>query len=227
MLQVSRRRFAMDVPQEWLSREEMLAEKDADAFNDETFGDLGDDDGGWDDPGGTADGGWDDPGAGDISDLSAMTMGKQDMLHASREGNGDSFPSLPAGSGMLGGMLPQMPSLMTPQFLAQSASAKAGGFADKDAFLSSVGEDAPFLSSAQHHHLAAPGSSACHPFADTDAFLSSVGENAPFLSSAQHHHLVAPGTSGMAALPRIPTSGDDFGDDMWGGGLGVSLNPGP
>ena len=51
----------MDVPQEWLSREEMLAEKDADAFNDETFGDLGDNDGGWDDPGGAADGGWDDP----------------------------------------------------------------------------------------------------------------------------------------------------------------------
>jgi hypothetical protein len=40
----------MDVPQEWLSREAMLAAEDADALNDETFGDLGDDDGGWDDP---------------------------------------------------------------------------------------------------------------------------------------------------------------------------------
>ena len=37
----------MDVPQEWLSREAMLAAEDADALNDETFGDLGDDDGGW------------------------------------------------------------------------------------------------------------------------------------------------------------------------------------
>ena len=46
-----------------------------------------------------------------------MTFGQQDMLHASRDGqgNGSAFPSLPAGSGMLGGMLPQMPSLLTPQ----------------------------------------------------------------------------------------------------------------
>ena len=47
------------------------------------------------------------------------------------------------------------------QFLAQSAAQKA----DKEAFLSSVGEDAPFLSSASapHPHLAAPGTSGTRP----------------------------------------------------------------
>jgi hypothetical protein len=87
---------------------------DADAFNDETFGD----------------GGWDDPAPmGDISDLSAMTFNKADILQEAQKATGTdgadfAFPSLPMGDSLLGGTgKPAAPAgLMTPQMMMQSVA---------------------------------------------------------------------------------------------------------
>ena len=104
----------------WTTRDDLQGlgdEDDMDAFNDETFGD----------------GDWDSPAPmNDISDLSAMTLDKAQLLQEAVQksggtsvGGGDmSFPALPmAGASLLGGpgiakpMAP--PGLMTPQMMMQ------------------------------------------------------------------------------------------------------------
>ncbi len=77
------------MPQEWQNREDLLGgigdDDDADALNDETFG------GGWDDPA---------PMMGDISDLSAMTLDKAQILQEAAQ----SVPGAgAAGGGAAGG----------------------------------------------------------------------------------------------------------------------------
>ena len=118
------------MPQSWQNREDLLGglgdDDDADALNDETFGD----------------GGWDDPAPmGDISDLSAMTLDKAQILQEAAQrvpggggglgGGGGvsdgadfSFPSLPMGASLLGGTAkPLAPAgLMTPQMMMQSVA---------------------------------------------------------------------------------------------------------
>ena len=131
--------------QMWQNREDLLGglgdDDDADAFNDETFGD-----GGWDDPG----------GVGDISDLSAMTLDKAGILQeaAQLQGGGSgaggglsgsdgadfAFPSLPIGDNLLGGPAKPLTSgLLTPQMMMQSAADSK----DKKAFFSSAANDLP------------------------------------------------------------------------------------
>eukprot|EP00277_Geminigera_cryophila_P039072 CAMPEP_0173104026 /NCGR_PEP_ID=MMETSP1102-20130122/38875_1 /TAXON_ID=49646 /ORGANISM="Geminigera sp., Strain Caron Lab Isolate" /LENGTH=150 /DNA_ID=CAMNT_0013999223 /DNA_START=147 /DNA_END=596 /DNA_ORIENTATION=- len=127
------------MPQSWQNREDLLGgleDDDADAFNDETFGD----------------GGWDDVGTmGDISDLSAMTLDKaqilQEAAHALPTGGGAgepdfAFPSLPMGASLLGGTAkPMTPAgLMTPQMMMQSVADSK----DKASFFSSASQDLPF-----------------------------------------------------------------------------------
>ena len=134
------------MPQMWQNREDLLGglgdDDDADALNDETFGD----------------GGWDDVAPmGDISDLSAMTLDKAQILQEAAQsvpgagtagggktgasGGDDSsfFPALPMGSSFLGGPAkPLAPmGLMTPQMMMQSAADSA----DKASFFSSAAQD--------------------------------------------------------------------------------------
>ena len=101
---------------QWMTREELLGglgdDDEADAYNDETFGD-----GGWDEP--------IVPGTGDISDLSAMTLNKAGILQEAHQvqhgsGGGDgadfAFPSLPGGDSLLGGASqPISMRLLTPR----------------------------------------------------------------------------------------------------------------
>eukprot|EP00960_Hanusia_phi_P039277 753835-Hanusia_phi.AAC.4 len=141
----------MDVPQTWMNRSDVLDADDADAYNDETFGDEG----------------WDDPGApADISDLSAMTFTKADILQEAARGlkppNGAaapvqrdenfSFPSLPMAPPLLGES--SKPRLMTPQMLQESMS----DLHDKERFFSSASRDLPLDNLTSHHAFSAIGS---------------------------------------------------------------------
>ncbi|EKX32739.1 hypothetical protein GUITHDRAFT_148413 [Guillardia theta CCMP2712] len=141
----------MDIPQTWMNRNDVLDADDADAYNDETFGDDG----------------WDDPGApADISDLSAMTFTKVDILQEAARGvkppNGGSapvqrdenfaFPSLPTAPPLLGES--GKPRLMTPQMLQESMS----DLHDKERFFSSASRDLPLDNLAAHHAFSAIGS---------------------------------------------------------------------
>ena len=147
---------------EWQNREDLLGglgdDDDADALNDETFGD----------------GGWDDPAPmGDISDLSAMTLGKADILqeaaqrvpgaqHAT-DGADFAFPSLPMGASLLGGPAkPATPAgLMTPQMMMQSVADSQ----DKASFFSSAAQDLP-VTGAQRHSAVGGASTIGAPSSD-------------------------------------------------------------
>ena len=155
---------------QWMTREELLGglgdDDEADAYNDETFGD-----GGWDEP--------IVPGTGDISDLSAMTLNKAGILQEAHQvqhgsGGGDgadfAFPSLPGGDSLLGGASqPISMRLLTPQMMMQSASDTQ----DKDSFFSDSASDQPFSGASGTGGGRAPGES--WPAQEQAAPAQSVG----------------------------------------------------